>query len=248
MMLGLSTNSDRSCVAIACSGGFAVYNANPFTRRLIQKKAGASIITMLNSTSLLALVPSGDTSGSSPRRLMLWNSQTKETICELPFPSTILAVRMNRNHLITVLDSNIHIFDLSTMNNIHTLSAPSSNGLVDLTHNIKEDDDNAKRSVLAFKGMQGGDIVLFDCFTLRVVGHIKAHKKPISALAFNYDATLFATASTKGTVIRVFSIPSGQHLMTFRRGTYSCTINSLVTNTITTTTTTTNTTNTTEYY
>ena len=209
-----------------------MYNANPFTRRLIQKKAGTSIIQMLNSTSLLALVPSGDTSGSSPRRLMLWNSQTKETICELPFPSTILAVRMNRNHLIAVLDSNIHIFDLSTMNNIHTLSAPSSNGLIDLTHNIKED-DNAKRSILAFKGMQGGDVVLFDCFTLRVVGHIKAHKKPISALAFNYDATLFATASTKGTVIRIFSLFSGQHLMTFRRGTYSCTINSLV-STITT--------------
>lgn len=242
-MLGLAMNSDKSCgkycyqsnfhhhyhyqlVACSCSGGFSVYNTNPFTRRMIKKGSGTSIIQMLNSTSLLALVPSGDTAGSSPRKLMLWNSQTKETICELPFPSTILAVRMNKNHLITVLDSNIHIFELSSMNNIHTLSAPTNCGLIDLTHNTNEN-DGGRKSILAFKGMQGGDIVLFDCITLRVLGHIKAHKAPITALTFNSDATLFATASTKGTVVRVFSIPSAQHLMTFRRGSYSCTINSL---------------------
>ena len=227
MMLGLSMNSDKSCVACSCSGGFSIYNTNPFTRRMIKKGSGTSVIQMLNSTSLLALVPSGDTPGSSPRKLMLWNSQTKETICELPFPSTILAVRMNKNHLIAVLDSNIHIFELSSMNNIHTLSAPSNYGLIDLTHNINENETGPKKSVLAFKGMQGGDVVLFDCVTLRVLGHIKAHKSSLSALTFNTDATLFATASTKGTVIRVFSIPSAQHLMTFRRGSYSCTINSL---------------------
>lgn len=200
-----------------------MYNVNPFTRRLIQKKTGVSVIQMLNSTSLLALVPSGQ-SGSSPRKLMLWNSQTAEIICELPFPSTILGVRLNRNHLIVALDSNIHIFDLSTMNNTHTLSAPSNHGLIDLTHNILEDD---KKSILAFKGLQGGDLVLFDCWSLRVIGHIKAHKKAISASAFNSDASLCATASATGTVVRVFSIPSGQHLMTFRRGTTTTTINSL---------------------
>ena len=191
---------------------------------MINKGNGVSAIEMLNCTSLLALVSSGDSPGSSPRKLMLWNSQTKESICELPFQSTILAVRMNRNHLIAVLDSNIHVFELGTMNNTHTLAAPMNCGLIDLTHNIKEDD---KRSIIAFKGLQGGDVMLFDCNTLRVISHVKAHKTPISALSFNSDATLLATASAKGTVIRVFAIPSAQHLVSFRRGTYSCSINSL---------------------
>lgn len=47
---------------------------------------------------------------------------------------------------------------------------------------------------------------------------IPAHDNPLAALTFNSTADKLATASQRGTVIRVFSIPDGARLYEFRRG------------------------------
>lgn len=65
-----------------------------------------------------------------------------------------------------------------------------------------------------------GDVVVFDTLSLLPVNVIEAHKSPLSALAFNSDGTLLATSSDKGTIVRVFSIPSTTKVYQFRRGTY----------------------------
>ncbi|VDM21494.1 unnamed protein product [Hydatigera taeniaeformis] len=53
---------------------------------------------------------------------------------------------------------------------------------------------------------------------LQNVTSIAAHDGVLAALAFNTSSTLLATASERGTVVRVFSIPDGDKLMEFRRG------------------------------
>lgn len=50
------------------------------------------------------------------------------------------------------------------------------------------------------------------------VNVIEAHKSPLSCLTMNSDGTMLATASDKGTIIRVFAIPDGRKLYQFRRG------------------------------
>lgn len=65
-----------------------------------------------------------------------------------------------------------------------------------------------------------GDVVVFDCISLLPVNVIEAHKSPLSAVAFNADGTLLATSSDKGTIVRVFSIPTSTKVHQFRRGTY----------------------------
>lgn len=51
---------------------------------------------------------------------------------------------------------------------------------------------------------------------------IPAHDSPLAALAFDASGTKLATASEKGTVIRVFSIPKGQKLFERQRGVKRC--------------------------
>ena len=65
-------------------------------------------------------------------------------------------------------------------------------------------------------------IVIYDALNLQVTNQIVAHDAPIRLLAFNADGTLLASVSHKGTVVRVFSIPDGKKLFTFRRGMTRC--------------------------
>ena len=50
----------------------------------------------------------------------------------------------------------------------------------------------------------------------------RSHDNPLAAMAFNSSGTRIATASEKGTVIRVFSVPEGQKQFEFRRGVKRC--------------------------
>ena len=51
---------------------------------------------------------------------------------------------------------------------------------------------------------------------------IPAHDSPLAAIAFNPTGTKLATASERGTVIRIFSVQDGARLMEFRRGVKRC--------------------------
>uniref|UniRef100_A0A8C4R7V0 WD repeat domain, phosphoinositide interacting 2 n=1 Tax=Eptatretus burgeri TaxID=7764 RepID=A0A8C4R7V0_EPTBU len=56
----------------------------------------------------------------------------------------------------------------------------------------------------------------------RAVTMIPAHDSPLAAMAFDATGTRLATASEKGTVIRVFTVPEGQKVFEFRRGVKRC--------------------------
>lgn len=165
-------------------------------------------------------------------------------ICELLFPSSILAVKMNRKTLVIVLEAEIYIYDISNMRLQHVIeTTPNPEAIVALS-------PSADNSYLAYPspvpapapipispqtppaqststGAASGDVLLFSTKSLTVSQIIRAHKAPISALALNSSGTLLATASDKGTVIRVWGVPGAEKLYQFRRGTREARIYSL---------------------
>ncbi|KAJ1503819.1 autophagy protein, partial [Coelomomyces lativittatus] len=76
----------------------------------------------------------------------------------------------------------------------------------------------------ASPSLSSGNITLFDIQSLQPVLILSAHKAPIAVMTFSYTGRYLATASTKGTLIRVFSVPGGTPLYEFRRGTYPVTL------------------------
>jgi len=60
--------------------------------------------------------------------------------------------------------------------------------------------------------------LVFDAVKLEAVNVIEAHRSPLSCVTFNNEGTVLATASDKGTIIRVFSVPDAHKLYQFRRG------------------------------
>lgn len=108
---------------------------------------------MLFCTSLVALVGAGERPNSSTRRLQIVNTkvrtrlgliprfvferlgspfcipQRQSTICELTFPTTILAVKLNRRRLVVVLEERIYVYDISNMKLLHEIeTSPNPQG------------------------------------------------------------------------------------------------------------------------
>ncbi|XP_036195740.1 WD repeat domain phosphoinositide-interacting protein 1 isoform X4 [Myotis myotis] len=78
---------------------------------------------------------------------------------------------------------------------------------------------NHSNSYVAYPGsLTTGEIVLYDGHSLKTVCTIAAHEGTLAAITFNASGSKLASASEKGTVIRVFSVPEGQKLYEFRRG------------------------------
>ena len=57
---------------------------------------------------------------------------------------------------------------------------------------------------------------------------IQAHETDIGALSVNPDGTLIASASIRGTVIKIFSADGGETLQTLRRGSGNAVIQDIV--------------------
>lgn len=76
-----------------------------------------------------------------------------------------------------------------------------------------------------------GDVLLFDALKMEAINVVEAHRSPLSCITVNNAGTLLATASDKGTIIRVFAIPSARKLYQFRRGSMPSRIYSMSFNT-----------------
>nr|KMM71794.1 WD repeat domain phosphoinositide-interacting protein 2 [Coccidioides posadasii RMSCC 3488] len=221
-------NQDYSYLAVGTSKGFRIFTTDPFGKSYETKEENIAILEMLFSTSLVAVI-------LSPRRLQIMNTKRQSVICELTFPTTVLAIRLNRKRLVIVLEDQIYIYDIQTMKLVYTIeTSPNPNAICALA-------PSSDNCYLAYPLPQkapppsfsppshgppsnthipptSGEVLIFDAYKLEAVNVVEAHKSPLSFLALNSEGTLLATASDKGTIIRVFSVPAAHKLYQFRRG------------------------------
>ncbi|EFA78943.1 autophagy protein 18 [Heterostelium album PN500] len=213
-------NQDFTCISVGTPEGFKIFNSEPYQLCYSQSNGGVGLIEMLFSTSLVAIVGSGE-GGSSQRRLLINNIKTNLTICDLNFVTAILAVKLNRKRLIVVMETKIHIYDINNMKLLETRDVdPNPKGLCALSPQTT--------NFMVYPASQNkGNILVMDVLTLETVNLIQAHKGPISQLVLNQNGTMLATASEKGTVIRVYLLPNANKSISFRRGTYPAIIHSI---------------------
>ncbi|KAG8726124.1 autophagy protein, partial [Ceratobasidium sp. 423] len=127
-MLFANFNQDFSCISVGTKKGYSITNCDPFGRVYTKNDGARGIVEMLFCTSLIALVGAADQPSSSPRKLQIVNTKRQSMICELLFPSSILAVKLNRKTLVVVLEVEIYIYDISTMRLMHVIeTSPNPN-------------------------------------------------------------------------------------------------------------------------
>ncbi|KAJ4816489.1 Autophagy-related protein 18 [Rhynchospora pubera] len=221
-ILCASFNQDNSFFSIGTKDGFKIFEAK--TGRLCYEKTlGAfSIVEMLFSSSLLALVGAGEQPSLSPRRLCLFNTATGANLRELSFLTSIVAVRFNRKRLVVLLQDKAFIYDLNKMAILDEFeTVPNTKGLCAFA-------PNSEGCYLAIPASNTrGSVLVYDTLQLQSYCQIDAHRSPLAAIIFSSTGMYLATASEKGTIIRVHLVSQATKSYNFRRGTYSSTIYSL---------------------
>ncbi|KAA8533951.1 hypothetical protein F0562_031468 [Nyssa sinensis] len=212
-LLSVSWNQDYGCFAAGTNRGFRIYNCDPFkeTFRRDLKNGGFGIVEMLFRCNILALVGGKANSQYPPNKVIIWDDHQSRSIGEFSFRSEVRAVKLRRDRIVVVLEHKIYVYnfmDLKLLHQIETLANPR--GLCCLSHHLNT-------SVLACPGLRRGQVRI-DHFGLNMTKVINAHDSQIACLTLTMDGLLLATASTRGTLIRIFNTMDGTRLQEVRRG------------------------------
>lgn len=212
-LLSVAWNQDCGCFAAGTSNGFRIFNCEPFkeTFRRDLKSGGFGIVEMLFRCNILALVGGGSNVQYPPNKVMIWDDHQSRCIGEFAFRSDVRSVKLAKDYIVIVLERKIFVYnftDLKLLYQIDTLSNPK--GLCCLSH-------HSNTSVLACPGVHQGHVRV-EHFGLKMAKTIAAHDSHISCMSLTMDGLLLATASTKGTLIRIFNTMDGTRLQEVRRG------------------------------
>ena len=199
-LLSVSFNQDHGCFACATKTGFRIYNCDPFKRTFQRdfKDGGISMVEMLFRCNILALVGGGEKPLFPPNKVMIWDDHQNRCIGELSFRSEVRSVRLRRDRIVVVLEHKIYIYNFSDLKLLHQIETiPNPKGICALS-------SASDSIVLACVGLHRGQVRV-EHYGLKKTKFVLAHDTHIACLALTLDGLLLATASSKGTLVRIFN-------------------------------------------
>lgn len=177
---------------------------------------GFTIVEMLYRTNLVALV----LPRYSSNKVVIWDDHQGISTGELVFRSAIKSVRMRLDRIAVILEHKIYVYNITDLRHtqqIDTFSNPR--GLCAFS-------SSSSCSILACPGRETGEvrIVLYD---RKKTFLLNAHTSALACITLCHEGSLLATASTRGTLIRLFNTADGTKIQELRRGADQADIHSI---------------------
>jgi WD40 repeat protein len=223
-------NQNYTCFAIGTEKGFYVMDTDPLQERFKRDMddGGIGIVEMLFKCNIIAIVGGGKNPKYPKNKVMLWDDIQAQCIAELEFSSDVCGVRLRRDKIIVILENKIYIYNFTNLklfNNDCIRTHQNPKGLCCISYG----DD---KMILACLGDRPGEVRIYIAEGQELNGptHFIAHENAISCMALNTDGSRLATASERGTLVRVFDTDNGQKLHEYRRGSQAAKIFSIAFN------------------
>jgi len=150
--------------------------------------------------------------------VVIWDAHKNKPEREITCLSQVRGVRLQPGRVVVILRNWIRIYGTERIPNLLAKYPTADN-----PHGICCECGPRK---IAFPGRTRGQVQLVD-FEKDDVSIIPAHSTALRALASTVDGELLATASSSGTIIRVWSTTKNSKLVELRRGADNATIFSL---------------------
>ena len=143
---------------------------------------------------------------------MIWDDESTTEVKEIRMKSKIQNAKIKKKFLYVVCEDEITVIstsDFSTIETIPTVENPS--GICAIAH-----DPNT--NLFAWPGLEKGQIQIKNFDMDKSSQVLKAHENFIALIEFNFLGDLIATASDKGTLIRIFNTKDKTLVTEVRRG------------------------------
>ncbi|XP_023029924.1 WD repeat domain phosphoinositide-interacting protein 4 [Leptinotarsa decemlineata] len=222
-VLSVRFNQDFSCFSCSTESGVRIYNVNPLVEKInfgITTVGSVSKCEMLNRSNLLAIVSGGTRPKFPDNHLLIYDDLAKKFILDISFKSTVLSVRLKKDKLVVVLKSQIHIFSFpSPTQKLFTIfTRDNPKGLCEIGTL-----PNTERNILVYPGFKTGSVDIWEPHSMSknlssAKNRIDAHQTDVRCMVLNSTSTKLATASQRGTLIRIWDIIMKQQLLELRRG------------------------------
>ncbi|CAI2373888.1 unnamed protein product [Moneuplotes crassus] len=209
----VSFNQDHSCYCISTDNGVEVHTINPDDRpSKIPLDGSIMKASMLYRTNIVAMVGGGTNPKYSSNKLILWDDKEKEVAGELTFGFRIRNFAIRRDIIAVQFEDKVMVFGLRDLELLKTHKTSMN------YYNILCLNTKTSLPIIAMLGSKRGTIKIH-FHQNNTETEIECHQAEIRAASLNPEGTLLATASTKGTLIRVFNTKDGgEPLRELRRG------------------------------
>jgi WD40 repeat protein len=170
---------------------------------------------MLYTTNLILLVGLAEFGDFSPRKVTIWSTSQNIVLCSSwHFMSKINIAKINKKRMIIGERNFLHIYTTGDMKIMNTIDV----GTVTLGKLVLSANSDKNNYACFSSSQDEGMVRVYDLLYFSFKLSIKAHKSPILKMTLNYKGDKLATCSCKGTIIRVFSLPKGEKIITYKRG------------------------------
>ncbi|XP_053616376.1 WD repeat domain phosphoinositide-interacting protein 4-like [Plodia interpunctella] len=213
----LAFNQDQGCFTCCLTSGLRVYNVEPLVEKAHYSKdelGEVSLCEMVFRTNWLLVVKA-----RRPCSLMLLDDQQRAFKAEVVFKSPIRALRARKDKVAVVLSTSIQVLALPTLQRVALLRTPTAARPLCAIAT----DPNAPQ-ILAAPAHRKGSLQLLDVSRAvkgaqssspAVVG---CHQTQLVCLTLSASGAKLATASARGTIIRVWDTSTKNMLHELRRG------------------------------
>ncbi|VDK38214.1 unnamed protein product, partial [Taenia asiatica] len=181
--------------------------------------SGVGFVEMLHRSSFLGLLGGGRQSRIPSDTAWVWDGVEQKVILELAYGGDVRAIRLRKDLIAVVLVNAVKVYTFGSCPELlyQTETALNPQGLCHVCQ-------NPENPIIAFPGRRVGMVTLVtsplaaSTTSAPPPRHLSAHQNPLVALTMSADGEQLATASQRGTLVRIFDTRSCDLLHELRRG------------------------------